>query len=247
MDFRIIGCQVNGAAAQPSLLVDLGDVAPQRASMGDWLMTCSAFRAFCQFHRRDHPCSGIRRGAHFVDSGRCDQHAPVDWPGSVDLPGRDAIPDFLGCDSMTGAIVTPQALRVRQRPDRRARRLFWRRAVSPSRDDRRKCGDAQLRCHEPALVCPVRQSGWRRQTVRAVRSDGKALPASNCWVSKSKDDNLRLGLLAQSFRYEQTGGADLLADLYRSPSVGPRPGPEHCWRTRFPVCRQPAVQHRRSR
>jgi hypothetical protein len=49
VDFQIIGSYVDDQPAQPSLLVDFGDIAPGQSRMGRWLMTTSLSGKFFDF------------------------------------------------------------------------------------------------------------------------------------------------------------------------------------------------------
>ncbi|MDD2763155.1 MAG: hypothetical protein PHE83_04165 [Opitutaceae bacterium] len=191
VDFRILGCAVNGAPAQPSLLVDFGDVAPQRAAMGDWLMSCSLSGRFVKF------TAEITHAPEF--GGALTSLIPEDAISThrllgqvvVDLPGRDAIPDFLGCDAMTG---DPSAPRLYESDNDQVDQPVdyfapGNAAVAVTAEG----GSATLSLDAASVLLYVRTASpiSADKLVRAVRSDGKVLPAANCWVSKNKDSNLQ--------------------------------------------------------
>jgi hypothetical protein len=191
IDFRIIGCQVNGASAQPALLVNLGDVTPKRAAVGDWLMSCSLSGRFVSFTGEiTHAPEFGGALTSLIPEDAISTHRLI---GQVmaDLPGRDAIPDFLGCDAMTGDISAPKLFesdndQVDETVDYFAPGSA---AVSVTAG-----GDAaKLSINATAVLLYVRTASpiGADKLVRAVRSDGKALPAANCWISKNKDNNLQ--------------------------------------------------------
>ncbi|NJL59994.1 MAG: hypothetical protein HC887_10495 [Desulfobacteraceae bacterium] len=48
--FQIEGSEVNGNPTSPSLLADFGSIAPQKASVARWIMTCTTFRQIQRIH-----------------------------------------------------------------------------------------------------------------------------------------------------------------------------------------------------
>jgi hypothetical protein len=190
IDFRIIGCQVNGAASLPTLLVDLGDVAPQRAAVGNWLMSCSLSGRFVSF------TGEITHAPEF--GGALTSLIPDDAISThrligqvvVDLPGRDPVPDFLGCDAMTGDIFAPRLYESDNEQVEEPVDYFAPGSaavvLTPGN------GTATLSVDTASTLLYVRASSpiAADKLVRAVRSDGKVLPAANCWISKNKDNNL---------------------------------------------------------
>jgi hypothetical protein len=190
IDFRIIGCQVNGATAQPSLLVDLGDVPPQRAAVGSWLMSCSLSGRFVSF------TGEITHAPEF--GGALTSLIPDDAVSThrligqvvVDLPGRDRVPDFLGCDSMTGAIASPKLYESDNEQVDETADYFapGDEAVTLTSGT----GGSSLGVNVSSVLLYVRTASPVNadKLVRAVRSDGKLLPSANCWISKNKDNNL---------------------------------------------------------
>jgi hypothetical protein len=222
VDFRIIGCQVNGAAAQPSLMVDLGDVAAQRASMGDWLMTCTLSGRFVKF------TGEITHAPEF--GGALTSLIPDDAISThrligqvlVDLPGRDAIPDFLGCDSMTGAISLPKLYesdndRIDEPVDYFAPGSV---AVATTGGN---VATLSFDATSAALYVRTASPVAADKTVRAVRSDGKVLPTANCWVSKSKDGNLKWVYWLNLFDTNKQAGQTYALTFTDPPAAGHPP------------------------
>jgi hypothetical protein len=191
IDFRIIGARVNGAAVQPSLLVDLGDVSPQRAAVGEWLMSCSLSGRFVGFRGE------ITHAPEF--GGALTSLIPDDAISThrligkvvVDLPGRDAIPDFLSCDAMTGDISAPKLHESDNDQSDEAVDYFLPGSSTVALTS--GSGSATLSVNAASSLLYVRAASpvGADRLVRAVRSDGKVLPAANCWISKSKDNDLR--------------------------------------------------------
>ncbi len=188
VDFRIIGCQVNGAAAQTSLLVDLGDVAPRRASTGDWLMTCSLSGRFVKFTGEiTHAPEFGGALTSLIPEEAISTHRLIGQV-VVDLPGRDAIPDFLGCDSMTGDISFPK-LYESDNDQIDAPVDYFAPGDAVVAAAGANAATLSFNAMSTALYVRAASPIAADKTVRVVRSDGKVLPAANCWISKSKDNN----------------------------------------------------------
>jgi hypothetical protein len=108
----------------------------------------------------------------------------------VDLPGRDAIPDFLGCDSMAGDISNPKLYESDNDQVEEPVDYF---APGSATVVITGGNSATLGFNATSSVLYVRAASpiAADKTVRAVRSDGKVLPVANCWISKNKDSNLQ--------------------------------------------------------
>lgn len=187
VDFRIIGCQVNNAPVQPSLLVNFGDIAPNRASMADWVMVCSLSGKFTKFDAQishDPELGGTLTS--LIPESAISTHRLIGVVRS-DLPGRDTVNDFLATDVMSGDYSSVQL--YESDTDQQSEPVDYfapgNSAVSLS-----STGGYVLSVNTTSALMYVRTSSpiAADQNVRAVRSDGKTLPAVNCWVSKSKDE-----------------------------------------------------------
>jgi len=223
IDFRIIGCQVNGMAAQPSLLVDLGDVAPQRAAVGNWLMSCSLSGRFVSF------TGEITHASEF--GGALTSLIPDDAISThrligqvvVDLPGRDAISDFLGCDAMTGDISAPKLYESDN--DQIDESVDYYAPGSAAVAVTAGSGAATLSVNAAGTLLYVRTASpiGADKLVRAVRSDGKTLPTANCWISKNKDNNLRWVYWLNLFDTNKQTGQTYALTFVDPPSVNHAP------------------------
>jgi len=190
IDFRIVGCEVNGFPAAASLLADFGNVAPQRSAHGDWLMTSSLSGKFTTF------TAEVTHAPEF--GGDLTSLIPADAISThrllskvkVDLPGRDNVSDFLAVDEMAGDYVTVKLFesdndQVSEIVD------FYTSAngaeLVADGSNYRLIVDAASAKLFVSLPSPNSQD----KAIRAVRSDGKILPLQNCWISKSKNDQLQ--------------------------------------------------------
>lgn len=189
IDFRIIGNEVNGQPATPSLLADFGDIGPQRAAVGHWQMTASLSGRFVRFSAE------IAHAPEF--GGALTSLIPEDAISThrligqvqVDLPGRDTAPDFLGTEAMLGAYTSVYlcesdndviAQAVNYLPPGHGSVT-----VTPA-----GATGATLVADGAAGLVFVRTASplASTKTVRALRSDGKLLPPRNCWISRTRPD-----------------------------------------------------------
>ena len=189
IDFRIVGCEVNGGQAQPSLLVNFGDIGPNRAAVANWWMTSSLSGRFVKF------TAEVEHAPEF--GGALTSLIPEDSISTyrllgrvlVDLPGRDTALDFLATDSMTGEY---NAVKVCESDnDIVSAPVDY---YPPGNDLVSLTGSSasyalSISATSSMLYARMASPIPRDQVVKAVRSDGKKLPASNCWVSKNKNDS----------------------------------------------------------
>lgn len=191
IDFRIIGCQVNGAPAQPSLLANFGDIGPQRAAVGSWLMTTTLSGRFVRLTAEvSHAPEFGGALTSLIQEDAISTHRLIGQV-LVDLPGRDAILDFLGCDAMTGEIVAPKIYESDN--DQVAEPVDYLAPGSGGVTLTASGSSATLGVAPASAMIYVRTASPVNadKIVRALRSDGRVLPAANCWISKNKDDNLQ--------------------------------------------------------
>ena len=94
--FAIEGSEVNGQPASDSLLVDFGDIAANSSAMARWIMTCTLSGKFVSF-TADFSHSDELGGELTSLIQAVNTHFLV-HDVIVDLPGRDAMRDFLARD-----------------------------------------------------------------------------------------------------------------------------------------------------
>ena len=187
VNFQILGCQVNNAPAQPSLLVNLGNIAPNSGAMADWKMVASLSGTFVSFTAQISHASDLGGAlTSLIPQSAVSTHRLL---GSVlvDLPGRDSLPDFLATDQMSGDFNTVNV--YESGTDQSSEPVDY---FGPGNPAVSLSGGNILSVATTSPMMFVKTSSpiAADQTVVAVRSDGKTLPASNCWVSKNKDANL---------------------------------------------------------
>jgi hypothetical protein len=189
IDFRIIGSTVNGAASQPTLLADFGNVTPRGARVGNWIMTTSLSGKFVRFSAEVSHAPDLGGAlTSLIPEDAISTHRLL---GQVvtDLAGRDTVPDFLATDAMTGDY-TVVKLYESDNDEASVTVTYY------------EPGNAAISLASLGGMPPVygltvgtaATLGYVRTTspfasdkqVRAVRSDGKVLPAANSWVSRTR-------------------------------------------------------------
>lgn len=217
IDFRIIGCQVNGLPAEPSLLVNFGDIKPQRSAIGSWLMIASLSGKFVKFTAEvSHAADLGGELTSLIPSDAISTHRLL-GKVLVDLPGRDTIPDFLATDVMVGDFSVVKLYEsgsdeISQIVDYLAPGSS---GVSIAQEgaNYRLTADVVSDKLFVQTASPISQD----KQVRAVRSDGKVLPAENAWVSKTKDQNLQWKYSINLFDTNKQAGQTYLLTLSDPP------------------------------
>lgn len=179
IDFRILGAFINDALEAPTLRLDFGDIAPDSAKVGRWILETDLWGQFLEFSASfSHDDALGGRLTSLVSS--VETHELL-RDVRVDLPGRDAIRDFLARDG--------DALRV-----------YESNAVDTVVAD--VSGDSTLALVSTSgsaaihsLTVPASAGmlfvqkpdpyDGTKEVVRVLRDDGKRLPAENVWFSKS--------------------------------------------------------------
>lgn len=194
VDFKIIGSTVNGNPTQPTLLTNFGDISPNRAAMGTWLMTASLSGKFTRFSAEV---------AHAPEFGGALTSLIAENPTTqrllgqvqVDLPGRDSVSDFLATTPMTGDYSTVKV--YESDSDVISVSVDY---LAPGADNVSISGPTGSDQTCTLSVSTASQLLYIRATsplsepttnkeVIATRSDGKVLPPSNAWLSKTKAAN----------------------------------------------------------
>jgi len=201
VDFRIIGCQVNGAQAQPSLLVNFGDIAPSSAALANWVMVCSLSGTFVNFTAQISHDPELGGNA----TSLIPQSAVSTYRLIGVVQGGDPVPDFLAVPAsgslpdidqnafndaysnvqLYGSSLTGSA------NGEQSRQVTYLYSSSANPNPAVTLSNSVLTVNTVAPLLYVRATSpiSADQNVSAVRSDGKILAAANCWVSKTKDDN----------------------------------------------------------
>ena len=191
IDFTIISSSVNGSSAQPTLLANFGDIAPRRAVVGNWSMTASLSGKFVKFTAQIAHAADLGGNlTSLIPESAISTHRLLGLV-VVDLPGRDTIPDFLATDAMTGDATSVQVYEsdndnVNSTVDYYAPGGG---VVTVSSLSANRTATLSLAPAGTLVYVKTSSPVALDQKVVAVRSDGKTLPATNAWISKTRDAN----------------------------------------------------------
>ncbi len=187
IDFKIIGSQVNTGAVAPSLMVNMGDVAPGSTSVARWLMTSTLAGQFVDYSASYKHVDDLGNPkTSLIDSVKIDalEHVVrVDSPASAD----DGRPDFL-------AIVAPDLAYKLYNSDGSDAANGT--PVAPHLTDAVVDGPVSLSHLNVRLTVPNVGAGWifarlddpaagtNYTLLRVVRSDGREVRLNdNAWTT----------------------------------------------------------------
>ena len=190
VNFRILSSEVNGSASAPTLLANLGDIAPHSSAMGSWAMTASLSGRFTEMSAE------VSHAPEFGGALTSLVHATETYRlvGRVhtDLPGHDdGIRDFLstGDDDFANAtfpyvLLHESSNSVGYAEDKNALRFPVSAPASAS------SAELALNVVTSDMVFVRAPSPIQAdKVVSASRSDGKALREGNAWISKVKNES----------------------------------------------------------
>ena len=174
--FVIEGSEVDGQPAGPSLLADFGDIAPGSAKMGRWWMSCSLSGRFVAFDAAFSHADELGGELTSLVAG-VETHTLV-RDVRVDLPGRDAVVDFLARDGDVHRVYESEGADSLVHDHTAAA------ALQP--DGGRYRLTAPVTAGFMHVCLPDPHAG--RMLLRAVtRADGKRIKPENAWLSKFQD------------------------------------------------------------
>jgi hypothetical protein len=214
--FQIIGSEVNGQPATPSLLASFGDIQPNHSGVGRWIMTSSLSGRFISFtasftHADD---LGGRLTSLIQNTGIVTHLLVQDV--LVDLPGRDGIRDFLALDGNTMRVYESQnadnvvADKSGNSSIGTGASGAYTITTTPS------SGFSYIKLTDPV-------SG-QQDLLRATRANGKAINTNNAWLSKTYDVNGKhWNYFVNMFDVNNTAGASDTLQYVPSAGVSNRP------------------------
>ncbi|UCF90964.1 MAG: hypothetical protein JSW39_22180, partial [Desulfobacterales bacterium] len=177
--FTIEGSEVNGKAATPSLLVDMGDLSPANAAVARWIMTCTLSGRLVKFDASfSHSDELGGELTSLIAESRT--HFLV-HDVLVDLPGRDSIRDFLARDADVYRVYESDAVDTPVTNQSGAATLQMT-GNTGTLQTPATSGCMYLRLNDPF--------DGRKVLKKVIRSDGKIVKAENVWLSKTRDENL---------------------------------------------------------
>lgn len=198
--FVIEGCEVNGRASANSLLARFGDIAPGGTGLARWIMTCTLSGRFVAFEA----------GFSHSDELGGELTSLLDAAGThflvrdvlVDLPGRDAVRDFLAKDG--------DIYRVYESDSGAVDTLAQDVSASSSLN-----GSGALR----TLTTPVNAGfiyarlpdpyNGQKRIKEVTRSDGKWVKSENVWLSKTRNGSQGWNHFVNLFDANGTGAYNI--------------------------------------
>lgn len=212
IDFTLLGSQINDSEVNNSLLADVGSLSSGESVMVSWLMSTSLNGEFISFEA-DFVHSDALGGAltslvqsvstHFL------AHKVL-----VDLPGRDAISDFLAKDGDQyrvyessggqGDVIEQSA--VLSNGGVIVGKQHYALSFSPT------AGSAYVQVEDPYQ--------GQKQEITALRSDGKMLPEQNVWQFKIESNPGEYSYYIGLFDVDSTGQYDIVING-AEPNVAP--------------------------
>lgn len=177
IDFNIIGSQVNGAEAEPSLTVELGDIKAGGTAVGDWLLKSSLQGKFSKYEATfEHVNSLGKPELSLIKAVKI--HELIQ---KVSADG-DELPDFLVND-LPDAQVTPDTL------------YFSKGGTAPVQQASQVRADGLVTLTDRSVeIKATLESGWSYFNLpdpgqgffnikKITRADGSEVPLSNFWRS----------------------------------------------------------------
>jgi Bacterial Ig domain/Bacterial TSP3 repeat len=177
--FQIDGSTVNDQPVTPSLLVDFGSIDAGAAAVARWVMTCSLSGEFVDFSAQySHADELGGELTSLIDS--ISTHLLI-RDVLVDLPGRDAVRDFLARDGESLITVYESEGVDTEVTDQSASASL---VVNGSPDIYalnvpQTAGFMYVQLPDPF--------NGEKEILTVVRSDGKVIPSQNVWFSKTRN------------------------------------------------------------
>lgn len=194
IDFQILGGYVSDNPAGKSLMLDFGAIAPGKAKVGRWSMVTTLAGRFVEFGAEYSHADNLGGAATSLVQ-KIDTHTLL-RDVRVDLPGRDAIRDFLAkdvdvirvyeSDGVDGEVVDQSGSAAL-----RANGASWELKFQPVQ------GFVYARVSDPF--------GGAKVLGQVLRSDGKPVPAENVWLSKTRNGDLSWSYFINLFDSNTTG------------------------------------------
>ena len=178
--FEITGSEVGAAGGTRSLLVDFGTIAAGRSGVARWIMTASLVGEFTKFEAAFTHADEL--GGELTSLLKEVRTHTLVHDVLVDLPGRDAIRDFLAADTNVLTVYESES------QDTAVTNLS---AAAGFAQTGASGDEIQYTLTLPAAAGPLYAgldfpAGTAYEVVSAVRGDGKVVPSDNRWISKSR-------------------------------------------------------------
>jgi len=204
--FVIEGCEVNGQISTKSLLADFGDIEPNASGTARWIMTCTLSGQFVEFEAGFSHSDEL--GGELTSLLEAANTHFLVRDILVDLPGRDAIRDFLAKDG--------EVYRVFE-SDSADTEVLNQSASSTLQVEGQYSSEVHYILSTPVTAgfnyvqLPDPENG-QKALKQAVRSDGKYIKEENAWLSKTRDANHNWQYFVNLFDANTTGSYTIVFD-----------------------------------
>ncbi|MBR9982507.1 MAG: chitobiase/beta-hexosaminidase C-terminal domain-containing protein [Desulfatitalea sp.] len=213
--FRIDGTSVNGRPAVNSLLADFGDIAPEKAGVARWIMTCTLSGRIVGFEAEfSHAAELGGKLTSLIGQDDVRTHFLV-HSVLVDAEGRDNIEDFLAKDDDVYRVYESDNIDTLVTDQSGGAGLANQvgggyRLTTPPTD-----GFMYAQVPDPARGAMVIRE--------ATRSDGKRIKPQNVWFSKTRAGSGPWQYFLNIFDHNTTGAYTIVmqsvADMPRPPEI----------------------------
>jgi hypothetical protein len=218
INFELLDTQVNDRPVVNSLLADFGDLAPGQSAVAIWRMSTSLYGHFISFEA-DYYHSDALGGELTSLIDRIDTHTLI---RSVlnDLPGRDSVRDFLAIEGMTIRLYESEGINTPV-TDQSGNVDIQQIGSEPGVEYYRLIFPETLGPVYAVLPDPTGGAG----TITSVwRADGKLVPESNFWQSRSKESGAWESLF-HVFDTNSSGHYEIVAQVASPPNRPPHLDP----------------------
>jgi hypothetical protein len=207
--FNIEGSQVNGQEATPSLLAELGDIEPNRASVAIWWMTCSLSGEFTEFTADFSHADEL--GGELTSLVDAVYTHTLVRDVLVDLPGRDEVQDFLATFGQGYKVYESDNLDTVVTDQTASAALVsagdYHTLTAPA-----AAGFMLVRLSDPY--------NGAKALKEVIRSDGKLIKPENAWLFKTRDSNNDWIYFFYLFDADTTESYKV---YFEDPASGPQP------------------------
>ena len=212
--FTITGSEVNGSPVSDSLLVNFGDIQPNRSGVARWVMTTTLSGRFVEFTANyTHADELGGQLTSLISTNGIRTHFLV-HDVLVDLPGRDGIRDFLALDG------TSLKVYESDNTDTAVADLSGSSSISGS-GGRYTVSTVPFYRAWASSSCRIRWAGTR-ELRSAMRADGKTLNPANAWLSKTQDRETHLwSYFVNVFDVNNTAGLSYTVEFGAPPTNHP--------------------------
>jgi len=181
VNFRITGSSIDDLAAQNTLLLNFGDIAPASSKSGRWVMESTLSGRFTEFAASFSHADELG-GAVTSILQATNAHLLI-RDVRVDLPGRDVVRDFLAKDGDVIRVYESEGLDTI---------VTDRSAVAQLQSSAGTPGVAGYKLTIPPTdgfiyVKLPDPFGGTKALGAVMRSDAKLMPAENVWLSRSRN------------------------------------------------------------